>query len=601
MQRKRHDMPFGAQVEPDGGVRFHLWAPGARRVDLCLEDTGPDCLLAMTSEADGWFALTTDQAAPGALYRFRIDGGHRVPDPASRHQPQDVHGPSRVVDPAAWAWDDPHWRGRPWAETVLLELHVGTFTPQGTYTAAIDRLDSLVDLGITAIELMPIADFPGRWSWGYDGVYLFAPDASYGTPDDLKHLVQAAHARGLMVFLDVVYNHFGPEGNYLHLYAPQFFNPRRHTPWGAALDLDSRWVRQYFIHNALFWIEEYGFDGLRLDAVQAIDDPSDFHLLEELAEAVAAGPGSRRPVHLVLENEANQARFLARTPSGAPRWYQAQWNDDLHHVLHHLLTGETGGYYQDYQDHPPRHLGRALTEGFACQGELSPYRRRPRGEISAHLPPIAFVAFLQNHDQVGNRPQGDRLTSLAPPAALRAATAVVLLSPQIPMLFMGQEWGSRRPFPFFCDLEPALAPAIATARRREFKQFFGITDADLLARLPDPGAPDTWVAAQLDWEAAEQPDGTAWLAFHRHLLAIRRREILPLLSGIRQGGIWQWDGRLLRTFWNLTDGRRLWMGINPGPDPRAVDLPAGRWIYRTDGHPEKEGWFVGVGVQNATG
>ncbi|MBF0426198.1 MAG: malto-oligosyltrehalose trehalohydrolase, partial [Magnetococcales bacterium] len=463
-------MPFGTCLEENGDTTFRLWAPTARGVDLCLESDNQERILPLESREDGWFSLTTDQAGVGSWYRFRVDGRQRVPDPASRFQPRDVHGPSCVVDPKAFVWHDADWRGRPWQETVIHELHVGTFSPRGDYRGVEASLQHLVDLGVTAIELMPLADFPGQHGWGYDGVLLFAPKSAYGSPEALKRLVDAAHAHGLMVFLDVVYNHFGPEGNYLHLYAPTFFHPRYHTPWGVAMNLagaSSHWVRQFFIHNALYWLNEYHMDGLRLDAVQAMIDDSVPHILHELATAVNTGPGAARHVHLILENDANTARFLRETNTchatggsigEAPKEAetdrcQAQWNDDLHNALHHILTGESQGYYLDFQEKPLRHLGRALAEGFAFQGESSPYRDdHPRGEPSAQLPPTAFVSFLQNHDQVGNRLAADRLTTLIPPEALRAATTLILLAPQIPMLFMGQEWGCRQPFPFFCDL-----------------------------------------------------------------------------------------------------------------------------------------------------
>jgi maltooligosyltrehalose trehalohydrolase len=349
---------------------------------------------------------------------------------------------------------------------VIYELHVGTFTPEGNFQAIIGKLDYLVDLGVTAIEMMPIADFPGRRNWGYDGVLPFAPDSIYGRPDDLKALVDAAHACGIMVFLDVVYNHFGPDGNYLAAYAPQFFNNNRTTPWGAAINYDgphSRPVRDFAIHNALYWIKEFHLDGLRLDAVHAITDLGPRHLLDELAERVRAAAGARH-VHLILENEENAATTLLRNARGQPLHYTAQWNDDLHHVLHVAATGEAAGYYREYKGDTDK-LGRALAEGFAFQGEMMAYRGKPRGESSAHLPPGAFVAFIQNHDQIGNRAFGDRLGRIAPPEAVRAVAAMYLLAPQTPMLFMGEEWGASHPFPFFCDFGGELSGAVRNGRR----------------------------------------------------------------------------------------------------------------------------------------
>ena len=366
-------MPFGAAVLPAGGARFRLWAPSANQVELCL-DRPSAIALPMRALDAGWYERVVPDASTGDRYAFRIDGGLRVPDPASRFNAADVHGPSMLVDPRAHAWRDTEWRGRPWHEAVVYELHVGTFTPQGTFIAVIDRLDDLVQLGITAIELMPVADFPGQHNWGYDGVLLFATDASYGTPDDLKALVEAAHARGLMVLLDVVYNHFGPDGNYLHVYAKPFFSAGRHTPWGAAIDFDgpsSRIVRDFFVHNALFWLTEYHLDGLRLDAVHAIVDASHPHIVDEIARAVRGGPGQERHVHLIVENDHNDARDLARDARGVPLVASAQWNDDVHHAAHVLATGERHGYYADYADRPLWWFGRALADGFAYQGEPS--------------------------------------------------------------------------------------------------------------------------------------------------------------------------------------------------------------------------------------
>ena len=362
-------MPFGAELREDGSVRFRLWAPAARQVELLLRGPQGTRALQMAQAGEGWFELVTAEAGAGSRYLYRIDGGLEVPDPASRLNSEDVHGPSVVVDPTAFEWTDGTWRGRPWHEAVIYELHVGTFSPEGTFSGVERKLDHLVDLGVTAIELMPIADFPGKRNWGYDGALLYAPDTAYGTPDELKSLVCAAHERGLMVLLDVVYNHFGPEGNYLHVYAPQFFTDRHHTPWGAAINFDgadSRPVRDFFVHNALYWLEEYHFDGLRIDAIHTVCDDSPRHIVTEITEAVRQGPGRERHVHVVLENGANQARFLG--PPGAPMTADAQWNDDVHHCLHVILTGESDGYYEDYARNPHGLLCRCLAEGFAYQG-----------------------------------------------------------------------------------------------------------------------------------------------------------------------------------------------------------------------------------------
>ncbi len=583
-----HRMPFGAEVLEQGATRFRLWAPAARQVHVCLESPGDGAPTRMLPRPEGWFEAVVAGAGAGTRYRFMVDSGERLPDPASRYQPEDVHGPSEVVDPRAFDWRDEGWRGRPWRDAVFYELHVGAFTPAGSFAAVSGKLDYLAQLGVTAVELMPVAEAPGRRNWGYDGVYLFAPERAYGRPEALKALVQAAHARGLMVFLDVVYNHFGPEGNYLHLYAPQFFTDRHATPWGAAINFDGgfRPVRDFFIHNALYWLEEYHLDGLRLDAVHAIMDDSAPDILTELAEAVSACFGQRRRVHLVLENDHNASRYLERRPNGRPRWYAAQWSDDIHHALHVLASGEDGGYYADYADAPVRRLGRALSEGFAYQGEPSPYRGgAPRGEPSAHLPPTAFVGFLQNHDQVGNRALGERITELAEPAAVRAATAVLLLAPSPPLLFMGQEWGSRRPFPFFCDFGPDLADAVWQGRRREFARFAQFREPQVRDRIPDPNAQATFARAVLDWSEAEGEAGRGWLGFHRELLRLRRREIVPRLGGVA-GHAAEFRGHgetgLLAT-WRLAGGARLHLAANLAASalPAAPDCPSGRLIFAT--------------------
>ncbi|KGM30195.1 malto-oligosyltrehalose trehalohydrolase, partial [Inquilinus limosus] len=418
---------------------------------------------------DGWFGLTVPGLPAGTPYRYRLADGTEVPDPASRAQEGGPFGPSLVCDPLAYDWHAADWRGRPWHEAVVYELHCGAIGRPGGFAAVEARLDHLAGLGVTAIELMPVADFAGARGWGYDGVLPFAPASIYGTPDDLKRLVDAAHRRGLMVLLDVVYNHFGPAGNFLSLYARSFFDEDRLTPWGPAIDFRRPQVRDFFRHNALYWLEEFRLDGLRLDAVHAIRDHSRPDILTEIADAARAAFLDRH-IHLVLENDLNEARRLAGTPGPQGR-YDAQWNDDLHHAAHVVLTGEADGYYADYADIPVPRLGRALAEGFIYQGDWSEHRGAARGEPSAHLPPTAFVGFLQNHDQIGNRALGDRLAALAEPAALEAMTAVLLLAPQIPLLFMGEEWGSRQPFPFFCDFEGELADTVRRGRREEFAAF----------------------------------------------------------------------------------------------------------------------------------
>lgn len=604
-------MPFGARLDTDGTALFRLWAPAAQRVDL-VRVGGPQAGdHAMQSLAGGWFELAAEHADANARYAFRIDGGAAVPDPASRCNPDDVHGPSVLTDPLAFDWSDDAWRGRPWHEAAIYELHVGCFTPEGTFSAAIGRLDDLVALGVTAIELMPVADFPGRRGWGYDGVLLFAPDASYGKPDEFKQLVAAAHARGLMVLLDVVYNHFGPDGNYLHGYAKAFFNSEVPTPWGAAINFDgehSRTVRDFFIHNALYWVEEFHLDGLRIDAVHAMHDRSALHFADELALELRNGPGRERAVHLILENHDNDAARLVRDAAGLASGADAQWNDDLHHALHVLATGETDGYYIDFAATPLQQFGRALAEGFAYQGEASVYAAgRPRGTPSAHLPPLAFVNSLQTHDQVGNRAFGDRIAQQAAAAgrddALRALAACVLLAPSPPMMFMGEEYAAATPFQYFCDFDGELAQAVRNGRRAEFGRFARFADPAVRSRIPDPNAESTFLNSKLDWLQRQRAPHARMLALYTELLHCRQRELMPWLAGARSG---RWElpaAGTLRVTWPLAAGSR-WhllaqLADHDGPATLAASLP-GRIVYRSHAAGAVlPAWSVQVAVEAA--
>jgi len=584
-------MPFGAELSADG-ARFAVWAPAAPRVDLELETESPK---PMERRADGFHVLSVPGAAAGQRYAYSIDG-RRVPDPASRYNPDGPDGPCELVDPRAFDWDDAGWTGRPWRDAVLYELHVGTFTPEGTFAAAAERLPCLAKLGVTAVELMPIADGPGARSWGYDGVLPYAIRPAYGRPDDLKAFVQAAHREGLMVFLDVVYNHFGPAGNYLGLYAPQFFTSRHETPWGDAINFDGTDagpVRKFFVHNALFWLEEYRFDGLRLDAVHAIIDDSEPDFLTELAGAVEREI-TGRPIHLVLENAANEARRLERRSDGEPRTYVAQWNDDFHHAMHVLVTGETTGYYEDF-DRPGKRLLRCLVEGFAYQGEPSRHGNgKPRGEPSSHLPPDAFVNFLQNHDQVGNRAFGERLSMLAPSDRMRAAETLLLLLPSPILLFMGEELHAPSPFPYFCDFDGELADAVREGRRNEFAHFFGSVED--LASLPDPNHPRTFELARLDWTVAARGDHADAAARYARLLAVRRDELLPRLpAGQARGTLL--GKRAVAAAWPLADGSTLTLVANLDDRPLAVDAwPRGKTLAATEPIPTSRSeippWFA---------
>ena len=602
--RRRHAMPFGAEVT-DRGVRFALWAPSAEKVALVVDGAEHE----MPSVGEGWRRLLLPEAKSGSRYGFRIDGGETiVPDPASRFQPDDVSGLSEVVDPRHYEWRDRGWAGRPWEEAVIYEAHVGTATPEGTYAALAGKLEGLRDLGITAIELLPLADFAGTRNWGYDGVLPFAPDGVYGRPEDLKRFVDRAHALGIMVLVDVVYNHFGPAGNYLHQYAEQFFTERHQTPWGAGLNFDGadgKPVRDFFVHNALYWIEEFNVDGLRFDAVHAILDDSDRNILAELAErARAAAPG--RHIHLVLENEKNQARWLERDEAGRPRLHTAQWNDDVHHCWHVLLTGESEAYYQDFSDKPVERLVRCLVEGFGYQGDPSAHAGgKPRGEPSGHLPPSAFVAFLQNHDQIGNRAFGERLSALADPDRLALARAGLLLSPQIPMLFMGEEWSASAPYQFFVDFAPDedLSGAVREGRRREFQHFAAFSDPGASEAIPDPTAEETFTRSTLDWEEASREPHASVLEDTRRLLALRREHVIPLTRTRFKGAegsmpnpraidaTWRFEGGTLRFVANFGaeamelrggyTGRVIW--ASPGLDSTGPGplLPAWAGFFMT--------------------
>lgn len=561
-----HGLPFGAEPLSGDRVRFRVWAPSCERAEVVFDD---GAAIAMHAEGDGWFSV--EAACPcGAGYRYRFDDAEPVPDPASRAQRGGAGGSSIVVDPQAYVWRCTGWRGRPWCEAVVYELHAGAC---GGFAGVAHQLGRLAALGVTAIELMPVAEFPGTRNWGYDGVLPFAPASSYGTPDALKTLVDAAHERGLMILLDVVYNHFGPEGNHLAAYADAFFRDDVATPWGRAIDFRREEVRTYFIENALYWIMEYRFDGLRLDAVHAIV-PNDW--LNDLSARVRAAVEPGRHVHLVLENDENSATLLERG-------FDAQWNDDFHHAAHVLLTGEREGYYADYAAEPAAELARCLAGGFAYQGRASPHRGGAiRGEPSTHLPPTAFVAFLQNHDQVGNRAFGERLDALASREAVRAARALLLLSPQIPLLWMGEEWASRKPFLFFADYAPPLADAVREGRCREFRAFDAFDDARARARIPDPNDPATFAASVPDFEAMSSGDGAEALEHTRRLLAIRREHIVPRLEGTRALGARAVGAAALVARWRLGDGSTLALFVNLASAPVPIeDTGRGELLYET--------------------
>ncbi len=563
----KHDLPFGASLQPDGTTRFRIWAPSADRLDLVIDGARRG----MAAEGGGWYALTAPAPA-GTRYQFAMPDGMHFADPASRMQDKDVHDPSVVVDPTDYEWQNGDWRGRPLHEIVVYELHPGLM---GGFRGIQDRLPELQRLGITAMELMPIADFPGRHNWGYDGVLPYAPDRSYGTPDELKALIDAAHGLGIAVFLDVVYNHFGPDGAYIHAFARKFFRDDLQTPWGASIDFRRPEVRDYFIQNTVFWLQEYRFDGLRFDAVHAISE-EDF--LVDLTRIARGSIDAGRHIVLVMEHENNRSRLL-----GGPPVFDAQWADDFHHCMHVLLTGEEEGYYDAFQD-PTEQLRRMLAEGFTYQGEMPPGWDRPRGEPSGHLPTTSFVICLQNHDQIGNRAMGDRLAALIDPQALRAATALLLLTPFVPMLFMGEEWASKSPFLFFTDHHDELADLVREGRRSEFGHFSGFKDEAKRALIPDPNAPSTYAAS------APEPTSASHFDWLRGVLSLRRERIADGIQGCRSDGAEALAPGAVQASWRLGNGKKLTVAINLGASAVQPSLPEGETLFvEGDWHDGKLG------------
>jgi maltooligosyltrehalose trehalohydrolase len=550
---------LGIGATPDvGGTRFRVWAPKVRRVEVVLYDKGrQSATYTLEPESRGYFAAMIAQAGAGTRYMYRLDGRAPRPDPASRFQPEGVHGPSQVVDPSAYQWGDQGWRGVALADLVIYELHVGAATPAGTFDALIERLDNVRDLGVTAIELLPVADFPGQRNWGYDGVNLFAPSRVYGGPEALRRLVDAAHARGLAVLLDVVYNHFGPDGNYLRDFSATYFTARHHTPWGEALNFDgpdSRPVRDYFIANACYWAHEYHIDGLRLDATHAILDDGRPHFLAELAAAIRDSLPAERHFVLIAENEHNDPTLLREQGTGdrgqgtgdrrsplAPRPHppspishppgyglDAVWADDFHHQVRVALTGEREGYFVDYSG-SAADLVATLHGGWFYTGQHSVLLGKPRGAPADDVPPQRFVLCIQNHDQVGNRAVGDRLHHQIGLPEYRAASALLLLSPYTPLLWMGQEWAASTPFQFFTNHNRELGRLVTEGRRAEFAGFAAFAGAE----VPDPQAEETFLRSKLRWEERAEPPHDGVLRLYRELLRLRRTQ--PALRGRARG------------------------------------------------------------------
>jgi maltooligosyltrehalose trehalohydrolase len=511
---------LGAWID-DVGSHFRVWAPDARAVSVVLEGCGAPRPLAPEGTS-GYFAGAFPDLTANTEYRYRLDDGPAFPDPASRWQPHGVHGPSAIVDSRGFDWQAADWSGIAPSELVVYELHVGAFTEEGTFSGAADRLESLARLGVTAIELMPVADFPGRWNWGYDGVSLFAPARCYGSPDDLRRLIDRAHALGLAVILDVVYNHLGPDRNYLPTFSRHYFTDRHHTPWGSALNLDqpySRDVRAFLIENAAYWINEFRFDGLRLDATHALIDDSPRHLVAELATRVRESVRDRR-VWICAEDHRNLVSLLKPESDGG--WgLDAVWADDLHHQLRRRAAGDTEGYYADF-DGAAEDIARTLRHGWFYTGQPTRRRGEPRGTDTAGIAPHRFVICLQNHDQVGNRALGDRLHHTIDPAAWRALSALLLFAPQTPLLFMGQEFATSAPFLYFTDHHDELGRQVTAGRRHEFRHFSAFADPERRQAIPDPQAEATFRKSTLNWEEPDKAGHVNVLRLYESLLALRR-------------------------------------------------------------------------------
>ena len=560
-----HRMPFGPELTSEGAT-FRIFAPVVSRMYLELAGS----ILPMHHNADGWRELTVSGMHAGDAYSFVLPDGTRVPDPASRFQPQDVYGPSELIDPQAYAWIDADWRGRPWNEAVLYELHCGTFTPEGTYRAAIGKLDHLARLGITGIELMGVADFRGKRNWGYDAVLLYAPDSAYGRPEDLKALVDAAHARGIMVIFDVVYNHLGREGNLIPKYWPQFMSSIHDTPWGRPPNFDAEGahdVREFIIHNALYWLEEFHGDGLRLDASHDIKDNSPRHLLDELADRVhalarAGGRGTTRHIHLILEDEHNASARLMREPDGKPMLYTAQWNHQMAHLRE--LISEKPRSVGDMPDPKIETIARMTAIGYAGTAQAS----NESDAIDCRVPPTAYISFLQTHDLVGNDLIGERVYAKAPLRPVRALSALYLLVPQIPMLFMGDEWGASTRFTFFCDLKGDIAKGIREGRLKFLQKNLGVDDK-ALERVPDPLAEQSFLDSHLNWNELAERSHCDWLAWYLRILTVRREQVIPLLRSVcERCGTYELLGpRAFIGRWNLDRDAQLVLHANLSGEP----------------------------------
>ncbi|MBS1188605.1 MAG: treZ [Rhodocyclaceae bacterium] len=579
-------LPVGAESQPGGGTHFRLWAPKRHRVSVVLEaGPGAPAEIGLVPEKGGYFAGMAPEAAPGTHYRYRLDGGKAFPDPASRFQPEGPHGPSEVVDPAAFPWTDEGWQGLTLRGQALYEMHVGTFTREGTWAAAEGELPALADLGVTALEVMPVADFPGRFGWGYDGVSLFAPFHGYGTPDGFRHFVDRAHGLGIGVLLDVVYNHYGPDGCYLREFADQYFCAERRSNWGDTPWFDgpgSRPVREYFLATATCWIGEYHLDGLRLDATQTIRDDSDLHILAELGRCVRAAAPERRTL-VINENESQEAA-LVRPPEQGGYGLDMVWNDDWHHTALVALTGQDEAYFTDYRGGPQEFVS-AAKYGFLYQGQWYRWQYQRRGTPAFDLEPARFVHFLANHDQIANLVGGERPDRLSSPGRWRALTALLLLGPQTPMLFQGQEFSASAPFLYFADHHPELARWVEQGRRESLAEFPNLALPEVSATLPAPHDPTAFERCKLDHGERGRPGHReAWL-LHRDLLRLRRED--PRFNAQRRGGldgaVLGADAFVLRFFGAAGDDRLLIVNLgrtlhlDPVPEPLLAPPARARW------------------------
>ncbi len=570
----RWRMEIGARPMAAGGVRFRVWAPGAER--LSVKSISGEEFQLHKDEA-GYFSCIAGGLRVGARYRFLFDDGRQYPDPASRSQPEGVHGPSEVIDPDGFVWEDAHWKGLPLREFIIYELHIGTFTPVGTFDAAMERIGYLKDLGITAVELMPVAQFPGGRNWGYDGVFLFAPQNTYGGPEGLKRFINACHVSGIAVILDVVYNHLGPEGNCLRHFGP-YVTDRYKTPWGDAVNFDgplSDEVRKFFISNALYWITEFHLDALRLDATHGIFDFGATHILQELAARVhAQGCALGRVVHVIAESDRNDVRLI-NPPQVGGYGLDAQWNDDFHHALHSLLTGESTGYYVDFGE--LRQLEKTMAEGFVYSGEYSKFRKRRHGSSTKDAPADRLIVFSQNHDQVGNRILGDRPRLTIGQQQL--AAAAVLLSPYIPLVFMGEEYGETAPFQYFISHgDEALVNAVRGGRMAEFSAF------KWQGELPDPQAETAFLSSKLDLSLASVGRHKELLHFYKRL--IRLRKGIPALSNPAKGEMqvqgFEGQKALFVRRWTAGDEVCLLYNFSAVAVEVSVSIPAGEWVKVLD-------------------